>query len=494
MLKEGRVLRFLDPARSAEVLSRAIESSESTRNFQRLPDLRFERALAYVAIRADDQAQKDLAPALAEIESQRAKISEESLRVSFLERSQRVYDLLTRIDAHRGRAEAALETVEKARARVLLDLVSASGGAEGSVAASPDLSLLREAVAPGTALVEYALLEDRLLIWIIQRRGIDLEQIPLREKDLESAVESFRHGILSGTNPAGTAWESNSLYRRLIEPVIRHWRGKRLVLVPDKALNALPFAALMNPATGRYLIEDFEVSLVPSGQLFMLSASRDRELARESFSPSVLIVANPSFSRKIWSWLPDLDKGASKEGENVAKLFPGAKLLQGAAATREGFLRSLGDAEIVHFAGHAVVDREAPLSSGLILAPSYNGDSGLLRTKDLFRLSLPKTRLVVLGACGTASGPLQGGEGALSLARPFLAAGVPSVVASLWSVDDQATAEILETFYKSLAQGEDSVKALRVAQLAFLAAAKDHQEGLHRWAAFVHLGNANLRQ
>ena len=153
------------------------------------------------------------------------------------------------------------------------------------------------------------------------------------------------------------------------------------MLVPDKALNALPFAALMNPATGRYLIEDFEVSLVPSGQLFMLSASRDRELARESFSPSVLIVANPSFSRKIWSWLPDLDKGASKEGENVTKLFPGAKLLQGAAATREGFLRSLGDAEIVHFAGHAVVDREAPLSSGLILAPSYNGDSGLLRTR-----------------------------------------------------------------------------------------------------------------
>ncbi len=476
------------------MLSRAIESSESTRNFQRLPDLRLERALAEVAMGADDQAQEDLAPALAEIESQRAKITEESLRASFLDRSQRAYDLLIRIDAHRGRAESALATVEKTRGRVLLDLVSASGGNEEAVTASPDLSRLQEAIAPGTALVEYALLEDRLLIWIIQRQGIDLEQIPLRAKELESAAESFRHGILSGTNPSGLVRQSGTLYRRLIEPVTRHWRGKRLVFVPDKALNELPFAGLMNPATGRYLIEDFEVSLVPSGQLFLLSASRDRELAKGSSSPNALIVANPSFSRKIWNWLPNLDEGAAREGERVAKLFPGAKLLSGLAATREEFLRNAGGADIVHFAGHAVVDREAPLSSGLILAPSYDGDSGLLRVKELYRLSLPKTRLVVLGACGTASGQLQGGEGVLSLARPFLAAGVPSVVASLWPVDDQATAGILVTFYQSLAQEEDSVKALRVAQLAFLAAAKDRQEALHRWAAFVHLGNANLGQ
>src|SRR5262249_4913044 len=139
----------------------------------------------------------------------------------------------------------------------------------------------------------------------------------------------------------------------------------------------------------------------------------------------------------------------------------------GARATR-AVLFALADRHpILHFAGHAIVDRESPLSSYLLLAPAPGERSGELYAHDLIGHHLNETRLAVLSACNTADGATVG-EGVLSLARAFLEAGVPTVVASLASIDDAEAARFLDLFYRELAMGRLPVEALRRAQRTLL--------------------------
>src|SRR5215218_4098707 len=116
----------------------------------------------------------------------------------------------------------------------------------------------------------------------------------------------------------------------------------------------------------------------------------------------------------------------------VAALYPQAETLTGPWATKSRFLTEVGRYEIVHFAGHAISNEEFPLLSMLVLAPEA-GSAGALMAHEIYGLKLERTRLVVLAACSTARARISPGEGVLGLARPFLAAGVPSVVASLWN-------------------------------------------------------------
>src|SRR6185369_8519124 len=124
--------------------------------------------------------------------------------------------------------------------------------------------------------------------------------------------------------------------------------------------------------------------------------------------------------------------------------------------------------ERLHLAAHALVDGRNPLLSALVLAPGTPGDTGALYASEIYQLRLPRTRLVVLAACDTGNAYLPGSEGATTLGRAFLAAGVPTVVASLWDVDDRATARLLSRFHEELQAGNDPASALRRAQIAMI--------------------------
>jgi len=482
LLSEGQFRSVGAPAEGAERFSEAIAAGERTGYFERLPDLRLERALAYLADGEEEKAEKDLRLAIREIEALRSKIGEQSLRTTFLQRSQRVYDQLIRIDVRHGRPESALETLERTRARVLLDFVTASGGGELISDGTVEVSSLQKAVGPSTALIEYAMLEDRLLIWVVQQERVNVIELMVPAREIEEHIEALLRGIKQETASADTVGMAKWLYGKLIGPITQRWNGKRLIVVPDKGLFSVPFAALVNPATGKFLIEDYEIGIAPSGQLYALSIARSNHVGKEEFR-SALVVGDPQFDRRLFPWLPSLP-GAAQEAGRVSELLPGSKLLTGSSATREAFLQQAGQAEILHFAGHAFVDRAAPLLSGLVLAPSQPGDSGILYAKDLFKLKFNNTRLVVLAACGTADGRMEGGEGMISLARPFLAAGAPSVVASLWPMSDGATSELFTSFYGNL-RSKDAVSALRAAQLETIRRSHAY---IRDWAAFEHLG------
>ena len=176
--------------------------------------------------------------------------------------------------------------------------------------------------------------------------------------------------------------------------------------------------------------------------------------------------------------LPSL-RGAEAEAEEIAVLYETADVLTGAAATKPAFLQGLRSAQVVHFAGHAT-SVGARGTARLLLAPDPETRvAGALYAFEIERQALPQVRLVVLAACGTAAGEALRLEGALSMARPFLAAGVPAVVASLWDVDDTTSRRFFVAFHRNLLAGGDPATALRQTQLGFLARATS-RSAIHR--------------
>ena len=162
-------------------------------------------------------------------------------------------------------------------------------------------------------------------------------------------------------------------------------------------------------------------------------------------------------------------------------------LLTDSDATKARFIDSAGSYEVVHFAGHGISNDEYPSLSRLLLA-GVDESSRSLFAQDIARMRFDRTQLVVLAACRTSAGRIRRGEGVLSLARPFIAAGVPTVVATLWDVDDRTSHLLLVAFHRALRRGEPVADALRSAQLAALADPNPTFREPANWATFTTIG------
>jgi CHAT domain-containing protein len=187
--------------------------------------------------------------------------------------------------------------------------------------------------------------------------------------------------------------------------------------------------------------------------------------------------------------LPDLPS-AKEEVKNLSALYSG-KFLFESAANENAFKKAAADYDIIHLAMHGILNQQTPILSSL--AFTENGDStedNFLEAWEISHLKL-NAQLVVLSACETGYGKFQQGEGVMSLARAFMYAGVPSLVVSLWQVNDASTAEIMQLFYANLAKGMDKAEALRQAKLKYIAECKNPMMAHPAfWAAFVQIGDS----
>ena len=270
---------------------------------------------------------------------------------------------------------------------------------------------------------------------------------------------------------------------------------ERLIFVPDKALVALPFAALHDPRTGGYLIEDHAVAVAPSAA-FYLQAHAARPNWPAQPSPSALFVGDPAFDQK---WFEDLDDlpDAAEETKELLELYgptSASRALVGAAADRRSFLALAPQFPIVHYAGHASYNAEHPLLSALILAPDAGGGgAGALYAWEVYRMDLRRNWLVILSACGPeGQGAIAGAEG-MSLPRAFLAAGSPNVIANLWSAEDISSARFFARFHRELRSTWDPAQALRQTQLAMLRSPNPLDRRPVVWAGFELFGSTHSR-
>ncbi len=317
-----------------------------------------------------------------------------------------------------------------------------------------------------TTLIEYFVLDDQVLAWVIDQEGSELVTLDKARDDLRKQVEFLRNLITSREFDAAAA----DLYNALFAPLKPHIHRPNLVIVPHGVLHYLPFAALWDAENGRYLVQDYALSYAPSASaLKFILAKRSPDDGR------VLAMGNPDGS------LPY----AKDEAQAVARLYGTVPLLEEEAVESQVYAQA-GQVDVLHLAAHGKYNAYNALYSRIELAPDAAED-GNLEVHEVYGLDLSGTNLVVLSACQTALGKQSEGDEVVGLTRAFLYAGTPAVVTTLWSVDDAASGAEMEAFYRYLREGLTNAEALRAAQVELMA-----EEGWsepYYWAAFSLTGD-----
>ncbi len=367
-----------------------------------------------------------------------------------------------------------------------------------------------------TGLLEYFLGDKASWLFFVTKTDCDIFELPSR-KAIEDSVKAFVKLIaLPGSGPFPGDAAARRIYRELLFSLDKDCALslERLIIIPDGPLCCLPFEALISddrepehlPA---YLIRRYQVSYAPSSSSLLLLREKARpELPRGG--KDLLAVGNPDCAPESpLGFLPRPGYGAAlrdyfmnqgfvfsrlpyaeKEVREIAAFFPGSRrdIYLNTEATEETVKRlSLQDFKILHFACHGFMDEEEPMRSALVLALDQDrAEDGFLQAREISSLKL-NADLVVLSACQTARGSLKRGEGLMDLSRCFFRAGARSVVASLWRIEDRATAGFMKNFYAALVGGKTKAQALRAAKLAMIRS--DFAFPFY-WAGFILSGDA----
>jgi CHAT domain-containing protein/Flp pilus assembly protein TadD len=519
--RSGDIPRALQYCNEAEKLVSAAQE-------KRLPLVRVHlaRADALLGGKRPREARSSLEGAIDILEGYRANIASNEDRSYFLETSQTVFDRLITLNLQEaGREAEAFELSERARARALLDDISSDADGHGK-AERPSIGLTRvEGRKPANlravqllmpadlTLVEYSVTDRGTFIFLVSRTEFRVARSSANSALIDKLVNDYLSNL---KNPA-TREDSQSrtelsrrardLYNELIQPIGRLPKiGTRLCIVPDKSLHFLPFAALEN-SEGTYLIKDYVLTYAPSASV-LLRCSEQSVRRHRSGAEKILAVGNPRFDRKYFSELGDLPN-AETEAVESAGFYAQREILTATAATRPSVLANLPDCDVAHFALHCLINNSSPWRAALVLSSTdpnklesasnpadrsarveqslnETHEDELLPLADLSQVSLPRTKLVVLSACQTGLGRYFKGEGMVSLVRPFIASGVPTVVASLWSVDSQATYELMVRFHMERTTSHGGAgESLRAAQLNIMDGTFQHP---YYWAGFIAVG------
>jgi len=328
------------------------------------------------------------------------------------------------------------------------------------------LQEVQQQLPPDVTAVSYFMTPSTTLVFVVTKDSFHVSELPVDELMLGWAVSN----LLDFAGETGVQASLKLLDKTLIAPINSHLKTKTLAFVPHGVLNDLPFAALTDGK--HYLGDDFAVFSLPS-----LSALPYIRARNKSASGSAMIVAND------WNQgLPFLGN-AYGEARDVASIL-GAKPLLGDEATVSSFQKLAGDYEIVHLIAHIDHDKTHPEISRVILGHGKE-DEGALELDQVVDLDLKKTNLVVLSGCQSQAGKRSRNDDIIGLTRAFIYAGSPSVIASLWSVDDEATRVLMVSLYTHLKQGMGKAEALRAAQIDV----RQKYPNPYYWAGFVLTGD-----
>jgi CHAT domain-containing protein/tetratricopeptide (TPR) repeat protein len=484
-LVEGELFQQSHPERALRALNESLAYFTKSRMSRRLPRIALAMGRAQHHAGRDDAAEASFLLGIGELERYRQELPARELRLAYFEQPWSIFDEMVALQIAGGKAGEALTFAERARARDLLDTASRSPS-PGLI----DPSQLARDLPASSVMLYYASLERELLIWRIGSGRVELFRQPTTSSELARLIDAFLDGLQS-PHAEQISRESELLFDRIVGPVEKSLPHETdLIIVPDGALHKLPFAALKNRATGRYLVEDHVITVAPSATMFHRAAKTLRRLPGTHLR-GVLAIGNPKLDPADSDAMSNL-AGAEAEARDLATLYPDTLVLTRTDATKQAFLDKAGRFGIVHFGGHALANERYPLMSRLLLARDEDGRSGSLFAHEVLDLAFPRTTLLVLAACRTAAGPVIKGEGPISVARPFLAAGIPSVLATLWDVGDAPSQEFFRVFYRSLRTGMQPVEALRTAQVALLTSDDASLKDPAAWAGFVAMGGMKL--
>jgi CHAT domain-containing protein len=358
-------------------------------------------------------------------------------------------------DEHSGDLRRELREAERAYDSFLAKVRKQNKEQASLMAVEPlTLKEVQELLQPGITLVEYFVGQVTTRVWIIEKERMQYVGIRIGKQDLAERVKTLRDSIFALGEKEKFNESSTSLYRELIQSILPHVSGKELIIVPHDVLHYLPFHALIG-SDGRYLIEKYPIYYLSSASLLQFVQEK-----RKAGGEKVLAFGNPD--------LGDPEKNleyAELEAEEVKKVYPQSAVYVKKEASEEKSKSLSPKYDILHFATHAQLNEDDPLSSAVLLAKGGKED-GRLEVREIFGMDL-KANLVVLSGCDTALGKLSTGDELVGLTRAFIYAGTPSVMASLWSVGDSSTAQLMASFYRN-SKTMSKAEALRQAQLELI--------------------------
>ncbi|BDS12933.1 CHAT domain-containing protein [Aureispira anguillae] len=365
-----------------------------------------------------------------------------------------------------------------------------------------------------TALLEYCIYDTTAYVILITQSDIQVQKLSISPKELKKHIKKLRKGlsdyqfILKNANRAFITYTeaAHSLYQHLIGVIAADLEGiDHLIIVPDSDLGHIPFEALLasitqqqkedyrkldyllNHYTIRYsyaaslLLENQKQNHRPNnGKLLAFAAHYDPKTpSNNERSPS---------NQQIRTTLGPLP-AAEKEVLALQELFNTGDFFFKEAANEHNFKQFASNYAVVHLAMHGVLNHQHPLLSSLAFTEDHNKtENNFLEAHEISNMQL-NNELVVLSACETGYGAFKQGEGIISLARSFMYAGTPSLVVSLWSVNDFSTATIMQYFYQNLNKGIPKDEALRQAKLDFINNSTDILTHPAFWSPFILLGN-----
>jgi CHAT domain-containing protein/Flp pilus assembly protein TadD len=448
-----------------------------------------------------ENAEKTLYTAIEIWEDLRRNELSDAQKISIFETQAETYRLLQQSLIAQNKINSALEVSDRAKARAFVELLASKQLDK----ANPQLNIKpltiqqiqNIAKTQNATLVQYSIIGDqKLYIWVIQPTGeIAFTQVDL-QKSLKTSLQELvsisrksigvsQRGITVKPAPGTNQTKQlQKLHEILIEPIAKHLPKDpqaRVIFIPQESLFLVPFPALQDEQ-GNYLIEKHTILTAPAIQV--LDLTRKQKVGKQS--GEVLVVGNPTMPT-----IPTTNEqlqpltGAEKEAIEIADLFKTQAII-GSKATKSAILPRMKQARIIHFATHGLLDdfKGFGVPGAIALAPSGQ-DDGFLTAGEILDMKL-NAELVVLSACDTGRGTITG-DGVIGLSRSLITAGVPSVIVSLWSVNDNSTAFLMSEFYRHLQQNPDKALALRQAMLA----TKQKYNHPFDWAAFTLIGEVN---
>jgi CHAT domain-containing protein/tetratricopeptide (TPR) repeat protein len=459
--------------------------------------------LAYLAQNNDALAAQELTIVFDLFDSYRDKILAERQKNFFFDKEHDTCDLAIDFTYFRvGDRDRAFDYSEICRARNLHELMrrgaEVTSGASGLDLQSrpgtqediPTLtsSEIAQQLPEQVQLVEFAVLDKKVVLWIINRSGISSKSVDVESARLTDLIAAAVRQIRQ--RDEGASASLKALYTYLIFPIEDQLdQNKVICFVPDKALHYVPFGALLSSKSDRYLAQDYRLMISPSATI-LIGSSKKAGAWRERQTERLLAVGNPSFERAVDPHLSDLPE-AEREVRGFASDYPFRNVLVRQRATRKAVMEELPRANVAHFAAHYQINARSMLSSKLLLSPESvdraHSQTAGLDAGSIYQMNLENTKLVVLAACQTGIEQQFDGEGPIGFARSFLVAGVPVVVASLWPVDSDATAELMIRFHKARRNKQMSTTtALTYAQQEMIGRETGHSP--YYWAGFTVIG------
>jgi CHAT domain-containing protein len=318
-----------------------------------------------------------------------------------------------------------------------------------------------------TTLVSYFITTDQTQAFVITRDSFRAVTLPVKEQSLYDAVSTFR-GFADSKSPHPQSLQK--LYGWLIEPLKPYLKTPLVGIVPHGILYYLPFAALTDGR--RYFGDEHKLFVLPSASVLPFLQQKQK-LGRASL---LSISQSQAEGAAVLTY-------ADRTATEVARLF-NTTALTGGAATETAFRARAGSSSIIFVAAHGHLSTANPLFSRILLTPDQAHD-GMLEVHEVYGLDLEKADLVVLSGCQTQLGSQSRGDDIVGLNRAFIYAGTPTVIASLWSVREQPTSELMIAFFKNLKKGMSKVAALQAAQ----AQVREKNPNPYYWAAFVLTGD-----